>query len=190
LTIFCGTILACLVSDIENQLMRLTRKYLAVVFGLLLATLILVSTLRQPRKHASGLPVQLASDTCYCDLYSRQIVVLRMSREGEIAIGSERIPDSQLASILRKIYTDRADRVLFLFPENAAPSSRVADVVELVQHMQLAKSKEPRLPQELQAPTENMNIQIRLVTPQAISAPCPKTCINWATQGLPVLPGA
>jgi hypothetical protein len=79
------------VSDIENQLMRLTRKYLAVVFGLLLATLILVSTLRQPRKHASGLPVQLASDTCYCDLYSRQIVVLRMSREGEIAIGSERI---------------------------------------------------------------------------------------------------
>jgi biopolymer transport protein ExbD len=173
----------------ENQLMRLTRKYLAVAFGLLLPTLILVSTLRRPRKHASGLPVQLASDTCYCDLYSPQIVVLRMSREGEIAIGSERIPERQLASILRKIYTDRADRVLFLFPENAAPSNRVADVVELVQHLQLAKSKE-LLPQELQAPTENMNIQIRLVTPQAISAPCPKTCTNWATQGLPVLPGA
>ena len=174
--------------------MRLTRKYLTVAFGLLLATLILVSTLRQPRKHANGLPVQLASDTCYCDLYSRQIVVLRVSREGEIAIGSERgserIPDSQLASRLREIYTDRIDRVLFLFPENAAPSNRVADVVELVQHLQLAKSKEPPLPQELQAPTENMNIQIRLVTPQAISAPCPKTCINWATQDLPVLPGA
>jgi hypothetical protein len=170
--------------------MRLTRKYLAFVFGLLLATLILVSTPRQPRKHVSGLPVQLASDTCYCDLYSRQIVVLRMSMGGEIAIGSDRIPDSQLASRLREIYTDRADRVLFLFPENAAPSNRVADVVQLVQHLQLAKSKEPPLSQELQAPTENMNIQIRLVTPQAISAPCPKSCINWATQGLPVLPGA
>jgi len=172
--------------------MHRTRTYLAFALVLIVPAVILVFAVRKSRRHTAGFNVQVATNTCFCDtdLDSPPILVLHISSRGGLALNSEAVPDGQLAGRLREIYRDRAERVLYLFPENDTPSQRIADEIDLVQHLHEGKSSELWVPKELQLEPENLNIQIRLVTTGALSAPCSKDCFNWATQGLPVLPGA
>ena len=114
------------------------------------------------------------------------MIVLRMSKGGGIAIGSEPIPDSQLAVRLYQIYKNRADRVLFLVPENDVSSRRLADVIDVIER--LRAQKDVSVPAVLQVQAEKMNIQIRLVTARTLNAPCPQDCVNWAVRDFPVLP--
>lgn len=165
--------------------MRRASKYLAVARGFLMLAVILVFVLGWSRKHTAGFGVQAARDTCGCYPDYSRIVVLRLSNEGEITINSEPVKVSQLASRLREIYGTHAERVLYLFPEEDAPFERVANVIDVVQHLQSEKSDASAIPKGLQAQPENMNIQIRLVTPLAINTPCPQNCFNWAVKGIP-----
>jgi hypothetical protein len=82
-------------------------------------------------------------------------------------------------------------------PDNASTLSEVVRALKLDQSngfdsgalsIQSEESKGLPVPRELRTAPENMNIQIRLVTSGALSAPCPKDCFNWGTQGLPVSP--
>lgn len=170
--------------------MRPTGKYLAFAVALLISAAVLVFAVRKSRRRSAGFNVQLGTNTCFCYPDSPPIVVLHISGRGGLALNSEKVADSQMAWRLREIYRDRAERVLNVFAENDAPSQRIASVIDVVQHLQAEKSSERLVPKELQVKAENLNIQIRLVTTRALSAPCPKDCFNWATQGLPVLPGA
>jgi len=170
--------------------MHRTSKYLALGLVLIVSAVIVVFAVRKSRRHTAGFNVQVAANTCFCDQDSPPIFVLHISTRGGLALNSEAIPNGQLAGRLREIYETRAERVLYLFPENDTPSQRIADVIDVVQHLRAGKSSELPVPRKLQVKPESLNIQIRLVTTGAQSAPCPKDCFNWATQGLPVLPGA
>lgn len=170
--------------------MHRTSKYLALGLVLIVSAVILIFAVRKSRRQTARFNVQVATNTCFCYTDSPPIVVLHISSRGELALNSEAIPNGQLVGLLREIYEIRAERVLYLFPENDTPSQRIADVIDVVQHLQAGKSSELSVLTELQVKPENLNIQIRLVTTGAVSAPCPKDCFNWATQGFPVVPGA
>src|SRR6266481_1415281 len=168
--------------------MHRNSKYLALALGLIISAFILVFVLRDSRRPKTGFNVQVATNTCDCYSDFRRIVVLRVSSRGGLTINSESVPNVQLSGRLREIYDTRAERVLDLFPENDTPSQRIADVIDVVQHLRSEKTRVLPVPKELQMAPENMNIQIRLVTSGALSALCPKDCYNWATHGLPVNP--
>lgn len=170
--------------------MHQTRKYFALALGLIVLAVILVFALRDSRRPKTGFTVQVATNTCACSADSPRIVVLRISSRGGLAINSESVPNGQLAGRLRAIYGTHAARVLYLFPENDTPSQRIADVIDVVKHLQSEKTRGLPVPRELRMAPENMSIQIRLVTPGALNAPCPKDCFSWAAQGLPVNPSA
>lgn len=59
---------------------------------------------------------------------------------------------------------------------------------DVVKHLRSEETKGIPVPRELRTAPEDMNIQIRLVTSSALSAPCPKDCYNWGTQGFPARP--
>ena len=63
-------------------------------------------------------------------------------------MNSESVPYGHLAGRLREIFGIGAEGFLYLFPENDAPDQRIADVIDVVQRLH----------------SENMNIQIKLVT--------------------------
>ena len=170
--------------------MHRTSKYLALALVLIVSAVILVFAVRKSRRYTAGFNVQLATNTCSCYPDSPPILVLHISSRGRLVLNSEAVPDSQLADRLREIYGTRAERVLYLFPENNTPFQRFANVIDVVQHLRAGKLSELPVPRELQVKPENLNIQIRLVTTGALSAPCPKDCFNWATQDLPVVPRA
>jgi hypothetical protein len=161
---------------------------LALALGPIVLAVILVFALRGFRRPKTGFEVQVATNTCACNADSPRIVVLHIYGRGGLGINSESVANGQLAARLREIYGTRAERVLYLFPETGTPSQRVAEVIDVVKHLQSEKSKELPVPSELRTAPENMNIQIRLVASGALSAPCPKDCFNWGTQGLPVSP--
>jgi hypothetical protein len=168
--------------------MRPTSKHVALTLVLMASAMILVFEWRKSRRPGTNFGVQLATNTCSCYHDSGQIVALHISSEGRLALNSDAVPNDQLAFRLGEIYGARAERVLYLFPENGAPPQRVADVISLVEHLQSEGSRDLPEPKELRAKPASLNIQIRLVTASALSAPCPKDCFNWGTQGVPVAP--
>jgi hypothetical protein len=166
--------------------MRPALRFGALSFVLAALALTLVFGLHKSRSPRTDFHVQLAPDTCSC--HPGLIIVLHISSEGGLALNSEAVANDQLAYRLAEIYRDRAERILYLFPENGAPPQRVADVIRLVERLQSEGSRDLSAPKELQAEPANLNIQIRLVTAAALSVPCPTGCVNWGTQGVPIAP--
>jgi len=166
--------------------MHQTSKYSALALGLTVLAVILFFALRDSRRPKAGFNVQVATDTCTCYMDSPGIVVLHIYTNGGLAINSESVSHGQLARRLRLIYGIRAVRVLYLFPENGTPSQRIAEVVDVVKHLR-EEIKAIPVPREVRTEPA-MKIQMGLVTSESLSAPCPKDCFNWGTQGLPVSP--
>jgi biopolymer transport protein ExbD len=123
--------------------MHRTNKYLALVLGLIVSAEILVFAWRDSRRPKTGFNVQVASP---------RIVMLHIAHAGALAINSELVSDGQLAGRLREIYGTGAEGFLYLFPENDTPAQRIADVIDVIQRLH----------------SENMNIQVRLVTSGAL----------------------
>jgi hypothetical protein len=132
--------------------------------------------------------IEEATDTCVSNSDSQRIVVLHVFNSG-LSINSEPVGNGQLPQRLREIYGTRPERVLYLLPDKDTSLQRIADVVDVVQHLRAESASERPMPKELQRPADDlMNIHVRLVTTRATNVPCPKGYFNWATQGLPVSP--
>ena len=135
-----GTFSAHLVSmSIRSEAVHRTNKYLALALALIVSAEILAFAWRDSRSPKTALNVQVAS---------ARIIMLHISNKGELAIDSQAVPYGHLAGRLREIFGIGAEGFLYLFPENDAPAQRIADVIDVVQRLH----------------SENMNIQIRLVT--------------------------
>ena len=164
-------------------------KYLALALGLIFLVVIVVLARRGSRGPKTGFDVQAATSTCACPLDSG-LIVLYVHSNGQLAINLEPVSSDRLASRLSMIYKMRAERVLYLLPDKEAPSQRIAQTIDMIRHLRSEEAKEIPVPKDLRAPPETMNIQIRLVTPEALKVPCPKDCYNWGTQGFPANPVA
>jgi hypothetical protein len=180
-------------NDIRGEDMHRTSKYAALValaLGLMVLAGIPVLERRAFRPPKARFDVQEATNTCACEMDSPGVVVLHIYSAGGLAINSESISKEQLAGRLTLIYGTRAERILYLFPENDTSVQRIAEIMGVVKRLRSAEPNEIPAPRELRTTPEDLNIQMRLVTSQALSAPCPKDCYNWGTQGFPVWPMA
>lgn len=119
--------------------MHRPNKYIALALGLMVSAEILVFALRDSRSPKTGFNVPVVSP---------RIVMLHISSSGALAINSESVPYGQLAERLREIYGTGAEGFLYLFPEDNTAAQRIADVIDVVRRLH----------------SENMNVQIRLVT--------------------------
>ena len=164
-------------------------KYVALALGLIVLAVIVVLALarRGSRSPKTGFDVQAATSTCACPLDSG-LIVLYVHSNGKLAINLEPVSSEQLSGQLARIYEDRVKRVLYLFPDNDTSSERIVEIIDKVKHLRTEETKGIPVPKELGTAPENMNIQIRLVTPEALKAPCPMDCYNWGTQGFPTNP--
>jgi biopolymer transport protein ExbD len=164
-------------------------KYVALALGLIVLAVIVVLALarRGSRSPKTGFDVQAATSTCACPLESG-LIVLYVHSNGKLAINLEPVSSEQLSGELSRIYEMRVQRVLYLFPDNDTSFERIAEIIDKVKHLRTKETKGIPVPKELGAAPENMNIQIRLVTPEALKAPCPMDCYNWGTQGFPTNP--
>ena len=166
--------------------MHRTRKYLALALGFIILSGVVVFVRRNSQIPKAGFDVPEAGNTCACEMDSPGVVVLHVRTGGGFAINSESVRDDQLANRLRLIYGIRVKRVLYLFPDRDIPSQRITEVINFVKHLSSEETRGIAASREIRRSPEGLNIQIRLVTPRALSAPCPNGCYNWGTQGFPV----
>lgn len=132
--------------------------------------------------------IEEATDTCVSNSDSQQIVALHVSNSG-LSINSEPVDNVQLPYRLQEIYGTRPEHVLYLLPDKDTSFQRIADLVDVVQHLRTERASERPMPKELQGPADDLiNIHVRLVTARATNVPCLKGHFNWATDGLPVSP--
>jgi biopolymer transport protein ExbD len=173
-----------------------TKLILVVLFALVLVLIFVLNKFRvRPMRLSLGdtnsrstAGVKEAPDTCISSSDPARVVLLSVSDGGRISINSEPVDDHQLPQRLRQIYRTRAERVLYFLADTDTSSQRIADIVDVAQHIPADTTGEWPLPKELQSTNSVLNIQLRLVTSRAINAPCPKGYFNWVTQGLPVSP--
>ena len=123
--------------------MHRTNKYVALALGVIVSAGISVFALRESRSPRTEFYVPLASP---------RVVLLHVSNRGALAINSDSVPNGRLAGRLREIYGTRAEGFLYIFPENDTPAQCIADVIDVVHRLL----------------SENMNIQIRLVSTGAL----------------------
>jgi biopolymer transport protein ExbD len=168
--------------------MRPKTSYATVPLATLLAVVILYTLTHRRSSRANGFRIQTAADTCSCYPDSNRIVVLHLLSGGGISINSEPTSQMRLASRLQMIYSTRAERILYLSAENDTPFQHVVEAIDLVQGVQEESLRGLTVPRQLQGPPRRMNIQIRLITPNAINKSCSVSCFNWAKEGLPISP--
>jgi biopolymer transport protein ExbD len=160
--------------------------YNAVPRIALLLVLILIIVQHHFPTRATGLRVKIATDTCGCDERLYRTILLHMFPSGEWLINSEPVKLNELATKCSAIYSTRNERVLYLSGDENVPFQRIVEAIDIVQ-----QSKFPALhipvaePPELRGgKRDNLDIEIRLITPGAISTPCRDDCYNWGKQGL------
>ena len=176
------------VKDMGRESMRPRTSYATVPLATLLLVMILYTLIHGLSRHANGLRVQMAEDTCSCYPDSSRIVVLHLLSGGGISINSKPTLQTRLANRLQMIYSTRAERILYLSAEDDIPFQQVTAAIDRVQSVHEVGMQGLTVPRELQGPAPRMNIQIMLITPKAINKPCPVNCFNWAKQGLPISP--
>jgi len=92
---------------------------------------------------------------------------------------------SALASRLADIYGSRPERILYLSADGNLAFQEVVDLMEIVQQAKHTRPSQIQvqgipLPEALQnQPGDNLNIEVRLVTPGAVTTRCRNGCYNW-----------
>lgn len=154
----------------------------AALHAVLLLVLVFLVGLRLWTGHSRGFRVRIASDTC--EWGGGTPLLLRISAK-RLVLGAETVKLSNLADGLADIYGSRRARLLYLAADDDVPFQEVAVVVAIVQQSRHTRASQFRvhefpLPEALQSqPGDNLNIEIWLVTPGAVAAPCRNGHYNW-----------
>ena len=147
------------------------------VLVLLLALLI---GLRVWPRHAMGLRVRIASDTC--GGFPSCIAPLTVTGDGGLLLGGEAVGMDGLVSDLSGSYGSRSKSVLYFAAADNVPFQRIAEVIDALQNA--TPSHVPPLPEALRnSAADNLNIELVLVTPGAVNVPCHDGSYNWWKQG-------
>ena len=162
-----------------------TSKYLAFALGFIILAAIVAFVWRNSQIAKSGFDVPEAANTCASETDPFGVVALQIRSGGDFSIDAGSVRDDQLADRLREIYEIREKRILYLFPDRDIPAQRIVEIINFVKQLPGEESKGIVASEENKKSPERLNIQIRLVTPRALSAPCAKGYFNWGTQGFP-----
>jgi biopolymer transport protein ExbD len=122
----------------------------------------------------TGFYVELASARCEYDVVDR-LIVLHITDAGKLFLNQEQEDWNNLADRLSGIYSMREYRTLYLLADSGVPFQTVAHALDTVESAPAAVG-----PQAVGVRMDRLNIKVRLVTPTALNAGCPK----------PVVPGS
>ncbi|HYM78961.1 MAG TPA: MotA/TolQ/ExbB proton channel family protein [Candidatus Dormibacteraeota bacterium] len=119
-----------------------------------LASVVCLFTPFHPYRVPTGLRVLLPSFACQHDVLSDRIIVLRVTKSGELFINAEPVSFTDLPRRLSDIYRTRARRDLYLLSDNDVSFQTVADAIDTAT--------------KIRAPEFNsLDINVLLITPQA-----------------------
>ena len=121
------------------------------------------ASFREPK----GLGIEVASARCEYEGDDR-LIVLRITNGGRLFLNSEQQNWNTLTSRLAEIYSFRVHRILYLSADDGVPSQTVADAIDIAQNTEVGSS--------------SLNITVRLITPKAMNAPCPKPVTTSFTE--------
>jgi hypothetical protein len=159
--------------------------YITLPLAAGLVASILLSPIHGLRAPQAGVPIRVASDTCFCGDLGDRVIFLHISTRG-LSINSAEVDQRGLASRLVDIYRTRAEKVLYLSADDEVSFQVVADVVDIAQHLPDGTGLGVPLPHGLKETGGNMNVFVELVTRRAEDSPCRANCFNLAKQAFPV----
>jgi biopolymer transport protein ExbD len=114
----------------------------------------------------TGFYVELASARCDGD---DRLIVLHITDAGKLYLNLEQEDWNTLANRLSQIYSKREHRTLYLLADSDVPFRTVAYALDIVENAPAQTE-----PQTVGMIKDEPDIQIRLVTPTALNAGCPK----------------
>jgi biopolymer transport protein ExbD len=120
----------------------------------------------------TGFYVELASARCEYDGDDR-LIVLHITDAGRLFLNQEQEDWNSLADRLSQIYSMREYRTLYLLADSGVPFQTVADALDTVENAPATVG-----PQAVGMRMDRLNIHVRLVTPTALNAGCPKPVVT------------
>ena len=133
------------------------------ILAMAIAAFMSFASFREPK----GLGIKVASAGCESGVVDR-LIVLRITNGGKVFLNSEQQNWNTLTSRLAEIYGFRVHRILYLSADDNLPFQTVADAIDIAQNTGVGSS--------------SLNITVRLITPRAMSAPCPEHVTTRFTQ--------
>jgi|SRR5215472_4517014 len=141
-------------------------------FGLLTAlglTLLIKVFMPFPSLHLpTGFYVELASTRCEFAGDDR-LIVLHITDTGKLFLNLEQEDWDNLANRLSQIYSMREDRTIYLLADPGVPFQTVARALDTMENVPVTVG-----PQAVGMRKDKLGIKVRLVTPKALNADCPK----------------
>jgi hypothetical protein len=120
----------------------------------------------------TGFYVELASARCEYDGDDR-LIVLHITDASKLFLNLEQEDWHSLGGRLSEIYSMRKDRTLYLLADSGVPFQTVAHALDTVE-----STPAPVGPQAVGMRMDKLNIKVRLVTPKALNAACPKLLVT------------
>lgn len=167
---YARTRLDLLLNELPRRKLVLASRFTLPPFALIAAygLAILVQTyMTLPAAHTpKGFDIQIAPARCDPDLSDR-LIVLHISKDGKIFLNLEEEQNwSNLQTRLSDVYSMRTSRTIYLLADEEVPFQTVADAIDNVKSAPEADTSNP------------LNITLRLITPTAMKAPCPKPVVS------------
>jgi hypothetical protein len=113
--------------------------------------------------------------------------MLKITGEGGLLLERRAVEKDGLAGELSDTYGTGSDSVLYFAAAESVPFQSIAEVIDTVQ--QATQTHDPPWPEALRnSAADNLNIELRLVTPGAVNTPCHGQSYNWWKEGLHISP--
>jgi biopolymer transport protein ExbD len=120
----------------------------------------------------TGFYVELASARCEYDGDDR-LIVLHITDAGRLFLNQEQEDWNGLADRLSQIYGMRKYRTLYLLADSGVPFQTVATAIDTVENVPATVG-----PQAVGMRRDKLDIEVRLITPRALNAGCPKPVVT------------
>lgn len=125
---------------------------------------------------STGLYVELSSARCEYD-GDDHLIVLHITDAGKLFLNQEPADWNTLSGRLSEIYSTRKHRTLYLLADSGVPFQTVAHALDAVESAPAAVG-----PQAVGMRMDKLDIKVRLVTPKALIAGCPKPVVTRSGQ--------
>jgi biopolymer transport protein ExbD len=121
---------------------------------------------------STGFYVELASARCEYDVVDK-LIILHITDAGKLFLNQEQEDWNSLAGRLSEIYSMRKDRTLYLLADSGVPFQTVAHALDTVESAPATVG-----PQAVGTRKDRLHIKVRLITPAALNAECPKPVVT------------
>ena len=142
-----------------------------------LAALVAAYTPYFAPREPTGLYIELAPSCCE-NCANDRITLLHITDAGKLLLNAEQEDWNGLAGRLSEIYRVREQRTLDLVADDGVPFQTVADALDIVENIPATAGPQA-------TGMDKLDITVRLITPRALNARCPRPVITGSSQPTP-----